>query len=93
MKDQEIPRLGQNIMTKEHIEQLAGLISLASNPSHQAQSAKIVSFWMQDIEKAINDLMRFSGDPYSVVVENLSQTKMHYKSVVKYYAEHGEYPK
>lgn len=90
---QEIPRLGQNIMTKDQIDKMAGMITLASNPSHLARSAKIVSFWMKEIEQSINELMRLSGDPFHTVVEKLAQTKMHYKGVVKYYAKHGEYPK
>lgn len=90
---QEIPRLGQNIMTKDQIEKMAGVIALASNQSHLAQSTKIVSFWMEEIEQSISDLIRLSGDPYHVVVEKLSQTKIHHKEAVKYYAKYGQYPK
>ena len=89
----EMPRLGQNIMTKDQINRFAGLVALASNPSHLAQSAKIVSFWMEEIEQSISDLMRLSGDPYHVVIEKLSQTKMHHKEAVKYYAKYGQYSK
>lgn len=92
MKQKEMPRLGQNIMTKEQAEKFADFVSLASNPSHQAQSAKIVSIWMKDLEQSINDLMRYSNDPYNVVIEKLSQTKMHHKDVVRFYAKYGEYP-
>lgn len=90
---QETPRLGQNIMTKGQIDWLAGLVALASNPSHLAQSTKIGSLWMEEIEQSISDLTRLSGDPYHVVLEKLSQTKMHYKEAVKYYAKYGQYPK
>ena len=80
-------------MTKDQIEKMSGVIALASNPSHLAQSAKIVSFWMEEMERSIADLIRLSGDPYHIVIEKLSQTKMHYKEVVKYYAKYGQYPK
>lgn len=90
---EEMPRFGKSIMTQDQIDKMAGILALASNPSHLAQSAKIVSFWMEEIEKSINDLMRLSGDPYHIVVEKLSQTKMHYKGVVNHYAKYGEYPK
>ena len=80
-------------MTKDQIEKMSGVIALASNPSHLAQSAKIVSFWMEEMERSIADLIRLSGDPYHVVLEKLSQTKMHYKEAVKYYAKYGQYPK
>lgn len=90
---EKMPRFGRNIMTQDQIDKMAGMLALAQNPSHLAQSAKIVSFWMEEIEKSINDLMRLSGDPYHIVVEKLSQTKMHYKDVVNNYAKYGEYPK
>ena len=80
-------------MTKDQIEKMSGVIALASNPSHLAQSAKIVSFWMEEMERSIADLIRLSGDPYHIVIEKLSQTKMHYKEAVKYYAKYGQYPK
>ena len=80
-------------MTKDQIEKMSGVIALASNPSHLAQSAKIVSFWMEEMERSIADLIRLSGDPYHIVIEKLSQTKMHYKELVKYYAKYGQYPK
>ena len=90
---QQMPRLGQNIMTKDQIDWFTGLVALASNPSHLVQSAKIVSLWMDEIEKSISDLMRLSGDPYHVVIEKLSQTKMYHREAVKYYIKYGEYPK
>lgn len=80
-------------MTKDQIEKMSGVIALASNPSHLAQSAKIVSFWMEEMERSIADLIRLSGDPYHIVIEKLSQTKIHHKEAVKYYAKYGQYSK
>lgn len=91
MKQEEIPRLGQNIMTEDHIKMIAAYESL--HKKHRPTQEKILSFWIEEMEKAINNLKALSGDSFDVVIEKLTQTDMHPTEVAKYYAKYGDYPK
>lgn len=94
MKQQDVPRLGQSLMTKEQIKRVSETIVLASkNRKTENLSNENVSLWRQELDFVIKDLMQLSGDPCEVVLKQLYRTNMHYNQVVKYYSKHKKYPK